>query len=291
LGIFAIPEVVFSAIRGGATVQDTGKVQLSMRGVIQGMKDVFTSWKLFLRSSVIGWIVGAVPGVGASTAIWVSYAQAKQTSKHPETFGQGNVEGVIAPESANNAKDGGACLCTLALGIPGSGEWVFILAAFLILGITPGPNMLTDRLPLSFSLLQVLFIANIIGAGICLLIAPYLARVALVPARHLVPIISVVIFVGCYTYEEQFFDVVTMLIFGVVGIAMIKYGLSRPALVLGFVLGNLFEQYLLIAWKSSGPLFFLRPISLIVICLTTLVIVWEPLKGVITNWRAKGARA
>lgn len=277
LGLFAVPEMIFLAT-GGGTLAQTRDVTLSARGVIEGVKDVFRHWGLWLRSSIIGYIVGVIPGVGAGTAIWVAYGQAKQTSKHPEKFGTGIVEGVIAPESSNNAKEGGALLTTLALGIPGSADMVVFLGALITLGIRPGPDMLTTYLPLSMSLLQVLFITSLLGAAICLVAAPYMARIATIPARILVPIVAVVIFIGTFANEGRIQDLITLLIFSVIGLAMVKYDFSRPALVLGFVLGNLFEKYLSLALNTDGPLFFTRPISLVIIFIIIGLFLYDPIR-------------
>ncbi len=278
LGLFAIPEIINMGVRGGL-VQQLGKVDLSMRGVIQGVKDVFRHKWLWLRSSIIGYIIGLIPGVGASTAIFVAYGQGKQTSKYPEKWGTGIVEGVIAPESANNAKEGGALLTTLVLGIPGSGEMVILLGALMMLGITPGLQMMTTYLPLSFSLLQVLFIGSFLGAVICLLIAPYLARVSTIPARFLFPLVTIIVFIGAFAYHERFLDLATLLIFGMLGVAMRKYGFNRPAMLLGYILGDLFEKYLFIAYRADGPLFFMTPISLSIITITIALFCFAPIKS------------
>ncbi len=129
LGLFAVPEAIVFSARGG-TMAPTGVVIKGMADVWEGAKDVFRHWGLWLRSTIVGYIIGIIPGVGATTATFIAYGQAKQTSKHPERFGTGIVEGVIAPESANNAKEAGSLLTTLALGIPGSAGMAILLGAF-----------------------------------------------------------------------------------------------------------------------------------------------------------------
>ena len=153
LGLFAIPVLLAASVTGKtiAPVESTSTGKFS--GVFQGVRDVFTHWWLWLRSTVIGYVVGLIPGIGSEAAIWTAYGQAKQTSKHPEIFGTGCIEGVIAPESADNSKEGGALLTTLSFGIPGSGIMAFFLAAFLIVGIQPGPKMLLEHTPLCFTML------------------------------------------------------------------------------------------------------------------------------------------
>ncbi len=289
LGIFALPEMIALAVKGG-TIARTEVVIKGMGDVLEGVKDVFRHWMLWLRSSVIGYIIGIIPGVGGEAAIFVAYGQAKQTSKHPERFGTGCVEGVIAPESANNAKEAGALLTTLALGIPGSATMALLLGAFLMVGLIPGPEMMTTHLGLSLSLLLVIVVANIIAAGICLLAAPHLAKVAIIPARILVPLVTVIALVGTFAYQEMFNDLIIALIFTAVGLAMRRFGYSRPALFLGFILGYLFEKYLFIALGTAGPLFFLRPISLTLIAIIIGVLALGPIRNLFGHWFKKGVK-
>ena len=286
LGLYALPEMIALATRGGTiTRRDTPLVTL--RSVMEGAKDVFRHWGLWLRSCVIGYVIGIIPGVGAPTATFVAYGQAKQLSKHPERFGTGTVEGVIAPESANNAKESGALLTTLALGIPGSAEMVLLLAALLLLGQRPGPEMLTVHLSLSLSLIIVIAVANLLGTAICLFFAPRLTRVATIPARLLVPIVLVLVFIGAFAYEEQFADIGVLLVFGLLGLAMRRYDFSRPALFLGYVLGDLFEKYIFIAYYAIGPLFFLRPVSLSIIFVIIALFAVAPVRNLLAR-RSKG---
>ncbi|MFC1945491.1 tripartite tricarboxylate transporter permease, partial [Chloroflexota bacterium] len=271
----------------GGSIAKTNKVSLSTRGVVEGAKDVFRHWGLWLRCSIIGYLIGVIPGVGSATATFVAYGQAKQTSKHPEKFGTGTVEGVIAPESCNNAKEGGALLTTMALGIPGSAEMVLVLGAIMMVGITPGPQMLISKLPLAFSLLQVLFVGSLLGAVFCFLMAPRLARIATVPGRILFPIVGVVVFIGAFSRDERFLDLAVLLIFTVIGLAMMKYGFNRPAMLLGYILGDLFEKYLFQALGTAGPLFFMRPISLSIIFIILALFLWNPVSNWLAN-RSKG---
>ncbi|MFC1872975.1 tripartite tricarboxylate transporter permease [Chloroflexota bacterium] len=290
LGLFALPQMISLAAKGGSIAQ-TNKVILSTRGVVEGAKDVFRHWGLWLRCSIIGYLIGVIPGVGSATATFVAYGQAKQTSKHPEKFGTGTVEGVIAPESCNNAKEGGALLTTMALGIPGSAEMVLVLGAIMMVGITPGPQMLISKLPLAFSLLQVIFVGSILGAIFCFLMAPRLARIATVPGRILFPIVGVVVFIGAFSRDERFLDLALLLIFTVIGLAMMKYGFNRPAMLLGYILGDLFEKYLFQAIGTAGPLFFMRPISLSIIFIILALFLWTPVSNWLSNRSKGGAKA
>jgi TctA family transporter len=284
LGIFAIPEAIGMAVEGG-TIAKTRVIIKGMHDVWEGAKDTFRHWTVWLRSTIIGYIIGIIPGVGAMAATFIVYGQAKQTSKHPERFGTGIVEGVIAPESANNAKEAGALLTTLALGIPGSASMAILLGAFLMLGLIPGPEMMTEHLDLSLTLLLVIVVANLLAVAICFPAAPYLAKVAYIPSRILVPLVLVIALVGVFAFRELFNDVIVTAIFSVLGIAMRRFGFNRPALVLGFVLGGLFEKYIFIAYRVAGPLFFMRPISLTLIFIIIALFTYGPIKNLFQHRR------
>ncbi len=284
LGLFALPAMIKLAMGGGAIARAETAIK-GMQGVWEGVKDVFRHWALWLRCTIGGLVIGIIPGVGASAATFMAYAHAKQTSKHPERFGTGTVEGVIAPESANNAKDGGALLTTLALGLPGSSDAAILIGAFLLLGLIPGPQMLRENLGLSLSLLYVLVLANLLAAAICFLTVRYLVKIASVPGRLLSPIVIIIALTGAFASREVFNDVTATLVFTVVGLAMVRFGFNRPALLLGFVLGGLFEKYLLIAYKIGGPLFFMRPISMSIIILLIAVFGFGAVKALLQRRR------
>jgi TctA family transporter len=252
---------------------------MGMKDVWEGAKDVFRHWGLWLRSTIIGYIFGVIPGVGASVAVFVAYGQAKQTSKHPELFGTGIVEGVIAPESCDNAKEAGSLLTTLALGIPGSLTGAMYLGAMLMMGLIPGPEMITKHMDLSLTLLIVVAVSNIIAAGICFALAPHMAMIARIPGRVLVPTILVFIFAGCFAYRGYFEDIIVMVIFSVIGVAARRFGYNLGGFAIGYILGGLFENYLFISLQIGGPLFFLRPISLFLIFILIAFFTYSPLKN------------
>jgi putative tricarboxylic transport membrane protein len=277
VGLFALPEMFALAATGGTIAKaQIGRVK-GIKDMMGGIKELFAHSRLNVFSSVIGYIIGVIPGIGGMVASWVSYGQAKQTSRHPERFGTGTPEGIIAPESANNASAGGSVLTTLALGIPGSSGCVLLLGAFLILGIIPGPEMLTTRLPLSLSLLLVIGVAGVIAAVICLLATPYLARIAGVPGHILVPLVITVVVAGVFVSQELFNDLIVLFVFGVIGWAMKQFGYNPATFVLGFVLGSLFEKYLFLSLSAWGPLFFVRPICLVLIVITIVLMCFTPI--------------
>ncbi|MFC1893792.1 tripartite tricarboxylate transporter permease [Chloroflexota bacterium] len=280
MGLFAIPVMVELAMKGG-TIAEAGTPIKGMHDVWMGAKDVFHNWKLWLRSSLIGYVFGVMPGVGVTGALFISYGYAKASSKHPELFGTGVVEGVIGPESANNAKESGALLTTLALGVPGSVTGAMMLAALIILGFAPGPSMLTEHLDLSLTLLILLAAANVIAVMICYPLAPRMAGIARIPSRLLVPLVVGMVFVGVYVSQGLIQDVIALLIFSALGVAVRHFGYNAGALILAFILGRLFEDYLMIGLQVGGPLFFLRPISLFLILIIITIFAYGPLKRVL----------
>ena len=289
LGLFGLSELFHLVMTGQTTIAQRAATKLS--GVVEGMKDVWRHKWLWFRSTIIGYIVGIIPGIGAEVAVWVSYGQAKQTSKHPEKFGTGVVEGVIAPEAADNAKEAGALLTTMALGIPGSAIMALFLAAFLMVGVTPGPRMMMEHLPLALTLLLGIALANIIGGVICLFAAPHLVRVASLHLDFLFPGILIVALAGVYMATLSPMNFITALAFGVLGLVMRRYGYSRPALLLGFVLGGMFENYSLLSIKIYGPLFFIRPIPLTLLIIMILLLNYPYLKRVLPGLRRRLTKA
>ncbi len=268
LGLFAIPELMglYSDLGGGEAKTFTRKE------ILQGVKDVFQHWFLVLRCSVLGTIIGMIPGLGADTAIFLAYAHAKQTSKHPERFGHGEVEGVIAPETANNAKEGGALVPTLGFGIPGSVVMAILIGAFIILGLQPGPAMMKNQPELIMVMALLTGLTNVVGSGVCLVAAKWLVRVASIRAGILVPWILMLIMVGAYVPNRSYVDVFITLGFGLLGIAMKAYHYPRVVLLLVVVLAKTLELNFWMGLQYFGMSMFLRPIVLIFIALIVITI-------------------
>ena len=270
LGLFAVPQAI-DLMATGAAITKVRHVAVTTRSdLLQGCKDVFDHWWLFLRSAIIGTVVGMIPGLGGTVASWIAYGHAKQTSKHPEKFGTGYVEGVLAPESSNNAKEGGGLIPTLAFGIPGSGSMAILLGAFLILGIDPGPFFIRDHLNLVFALVTYLIASNILGAVILFLASGQLARIAFVRGHIVGPLILILVAIGAYSVERDVLDVFAALIVGGLGYVMRILDYSRPAFFLGFILGLLAERYFHISLEAYGWLFFTQPISLVLLVIAIL---------------------
>jgi TctA family transporter len=267
LGIFALPEIADLVIQRQSIQMDTSRTNPS--GQRDGIRDTLRNWWLVLRCASIGTVLGSVPGVGTAVIDWVAYGHAARTEKGAaDTFGKGDVRGVIASEAANNAKEGGALVPTIAFGIPGSASMVLILGAMLIHGLVPGPDMLGKNLDVTFTLVWSVAIANLLGAGICFAFAHQLAKLALVRIGILAPAVLVVVFIGAYQGSRQFGDLYVLLIFGVLGWFMKRMRWPRPPLVLGFVLGDTIETYMFISWQLYEWAWILRPVVLVMFAIT-----------------------
>jgi len=285
MGLFAVPEILALMTSGKTITRADSMRPISLRQVVRGALDVFRHLGVFFRSSLIGTVIGIVPGVGGSTAPFVAYAAAKQTSPNPETFGSGRIEGVIAPESSSNAKEGGALVPTLALGIPGSASMALLLGAFIILGLQPGPEFLVKHLDLALALAMILAFGNVGSSVLMFALSKVLIYVTRVPGQMLAPILLVLICIGTYAAENNPNDVLFVFVFGVLGVTMERLDYNRPALLLGFVLGDTLERYFQISMNAYGGLFFMRPISLAIILLAVACIFWPSRKRVTRLWR------
>jgi len=286
-GIFAIPEMMALMYKGGAIVKAGIKVDAPMKDMFEGLKDVFRNWALFLRSAAIGTFVGIIPGVGADVAVWVAYGHAKMISKNPDRFGTGIVEGVIAPESANNAKEGGGFLPTLALGVPGSAGMAILLGAFLIAGIQPGPTFLRDNMSLVFTMIGALIISNLLGTFICMVASAKLVKITQLRSQYLAPFVLCLTCIGAFCGRYSLVDVFLMFGFGMLGWAMRELGYSRPSFFLGFILGGLAERYFNISIGTYGWKFFYTPIAMSVIALTLFGLAFQPLRSFIERGKIK----
>jgi putative tricarboxylic transport membrane protein len=234
LAIFAIPEIVDLLRRGEAIAEQPPLGG----GWIKGLLDAVRNWWLVLRCSVIGCIIGALP-IGGSD--WFAYGHAVQTCKPSDGFGKGDVRGVIAPEAANNANAGGALVPTLLFGIPGSGSTAVFLGGIILLGLHPGPEMLQSNLDVVFTIIWSLAIANILGAGICFFASAPIARLTTIPFVYLAPFLLTIIVFGAYQSTRRWGDIVTLFAIGILAVFLRRFGYSRPAFLIGFVLQNSIE--------------------------------------------------
>ena len=271
IGLFAIAEATSLLLKKGSIAE--GTVVTSFKGVRQGMAAVFRHFGLFLRSSSIGTLIGIIPGVGGTVANFVAYGQAVSTSKNSENFGKGDIRGVIAPDSANNAKDGGALVPTLIFGIPGSVEMAVLLGALVLHGIQPGPRLILDNAGLVLVLIYTLVLSNIVVGILGLFIATPLARLTSIRTEYIAPVILIVALLGAYATEGRIGDVIVALIFGLLGYTMQQYGFSRVALVIALVLGGMMQSSFHQTMDLFGIAgFFTRPISLSLFIVTVIMI-------------------
>src|SRR5882672_6632145 len=251
LGIFALPELCELAVARKRIAGDN-KPDISLSNQWQGVRDCFTHWWLVLRCAVLGTALGAIPGIGSAVIDWIAYGYAQRTEKNPQTFGTGDVRGVIAPESSNNAKEGGHLVPTIAFGVPAGASMAILLGAFLMHGLTPGPEMLTKQLDVTYTIVWSLTLAHVIGAVICLFACPWLARISTVRPEILLPIVLSLVFVAAYEGSHDWGDLYSLMTFGVLGWIMKRLAWPRPPLVVGLVIGAIFERYLYISTSLYG---------------------------------------
>lgn len=271
LGLFAIPEIIEVARNRGSISQVPE--DKSNAGLLMGITDVYRNWWLAVRCSAIGLYIGLLPGIGGSIVDWVAYGHAVQSSKDKDSFGAGNVRGVIAPEAANNAMKGGALIPTIAFGVPGTAPMAIMLGAFLIQGMTPGPQMLTTHLNVTLSLLWTLVIANILAVVVLLLFSRKIAKVVFLPSYYIIPAIVVFLFMGSWISTSNIGDWYVLLGAGLLGYVMKQAGWPRPPVVLGFILCPIMENALYISYQSYAMSWILRPVSLTIAVLVVLTVI------------------
>ncbi len=281
LGIFAFAEMIDLGARGrGARIAE-GEVTMRWGQLWEGTKAVFREWWLSLRTAIIGTFIGIIPGLGGDAATWICYGHAVQTCKNNENFGKGDIRGVIGVETANNSKEGGSLLPTIVFGIPGSSGMAILLGAFLILGIVPGPKMITDHLDLVWGMVWVMVIANIIGAVTLYPISGYMGKLAFLRGSLLIPPIVALATVGAFLIRGHWQDVVLAVSFGFLGYGMKRWHYPRAPLILGFILGPLAENYLHKSLGVWGIAFLKRPVVAVLLVMVFLSLgysVWHALR-------------
>ena len=239
------------------------------------MKDCLDNWWLILRCSWIGGGIGSIPGISASVVDWLAYGHALKTEKGAsKTFGKGDVRGVIASESANNAKEGGALVPTVAFGVPGSATMAILLGAFLMHGLVPGPDMLTKNLDITYAMVWSVALANILGAGMCYAFSPQFAKLSALRYQLILPAVLGIIYIGAFEASRDWGDLYSVCCSSVWSAGLMKqFKWPRPPLILGVVLGDSIERYMFISIERYGMEWFLRPVVaiLFLIAITGLV--------------------
>ena len=281
LGIFAIPEIV-ALLRQDKAISDR---QALGGGWIEGVKDWWANRWLSARCSIIGVIVGVIPGLGGSVVDWIAYGHAVQTTPDKSNFGKGEIRGIIGPESSNNAKEGGGLVPTLLFGIPGSGSMAIFIGALALLGsgIDVGPSLLENHLDFTYSIVWLLALANVVGTILCIALSGQIARLTNVRFALLAPFIFMVISFAAFQSGQNLMDLVALFAIGFLGIMMRRFDWSRPAFLIGFVLSNPVENYSNNAnqiagirfrdsWEA-GMAYVMSPIVIVLMIITVLSVV------------------
>jgi TctA family transporter len=286
VGIFAVPEIVDLAVRGTAIAGDVSYGRLG-KGVVEGIKDTFRHFGLTIRCSLIGTFIGIMPGLGGAVAQWLAYGHATQSARSADErkgFGQGDVRGVLGPGAANNSKEGGALIPTVAFGVPGSSGMAILLGGFFLLGLVPGPDMLTKHLAVTFSMVWTIVLANLVTVGASLLFVNQLAKLTTIRAHLLIPFILLLVFIGSYTANNSYGDLAVMLVFGALGYAMVSAGWPRAPFVLGLVLGKIAENYLYISTARYGAAWLGRPVVVVLFILAAVVVCYPFVQARRSRW-------
>lgn len=283
IGMFATTEILLNVVKPIGKDKEKQRTIEKIRGFGFSLKEMFGQTKNFLISSAVGLVVGFLPGMGGSLANQIAYVTVQKASKHPEKFGTGIMDGIVASESSNNASIGGAMIPLLALGIPGDGPTAMLLGAFTIHGLVAGPLLFKT----SGDLVNLIFAAMILCAFIMLIVEFFgiriFAKIIAVPREILYPVVLAICIVAAYANNRSMFDVWTLLICGIIGFMMAKFKLPRACFVLGFVMGTNIETNLRRALQlSRGSFvpFFTRPISCVLLILTFALIARAVLKQV-----------
>ncbi|MGP9809419.1 tripartite tricarboxylate transporter permease [Halomonas sp. AOP12-C2-37] len=282
LGIFALPEIIDLLGKRGAIAEEP--CQLG-QGWKEGMKDVVRRPGLVARCAGIGSLIGTIPGLAGSVVDWLTYGHAVQTAKDKSQFGKGDIRGVIAPESANNACACGAMVPTLLFGIPGSGTAAVFLGGLLLLGLQPGVSMLETNLDLTYTIIWSLALANILGAALCLGLARPVSSLTRVPFVILAPLITVLILFAAYQATRSLGDFFALGIVGAFGVLFKQANWSRPAFLIGFVLAPGAETYFYQAAQFQGAAAFTRPGVLIIGAMIAASLLLPPLRSYLQKRR------
>jgi putative tricarboxylic transport membrane protein len=271
MGLFGISEVLINL--EAPEIRDVFKTGL--KGVLPTREDWRRSWAAVIRGSLLGFFIGVLPGGGAVISSFVSYAVEKRMSRHPEQFGNGAIEGVAAPEAANNAASTSSFIPLLTLGIPGNATIAMIFVALMIHGIRPGPMLLQEHPDLFWGVIASMYIGNVMLLALNLPLVGFWVRLLRVPYHFLAVLVTIVCLIGAYSVKSSVFDVGMMVVFGVMGYFMRKGGFPPAPLILSMILGPILERSLQQALISTGgdpSIFVKKPISAALLCIAALLV-------------------
>lgn len=272
IGLFGGAEVLQLMLSKRSISQAAPTSSTSLNGRTQGIRETFKHWGVVIRASSIGVVIGMLPGLGGSVSQWMAYGNAKQTSKNPEKFGKGAIDGVVAAGATSNAKDGGQLVPTIAFGIPGGAATAVLLGGFMILGLTPGEEMLTTQLDLTMSMVWIGLIANIVIATFALLCIKPLSKLTNIPGPVLVPALLMLLVIGSYSVENSIFGVLIMILASAVGVICLRFDWPRIPFLLAVVLGGFAESYLNLSNSIFGSDWVTRPGVLILFAIALLAL-------------------
>jgi putative tricarboxylic transport membrane protein len=275
IGLFGIGELLWS-LHEGVHVSKTGTIQYNKEDKFwpTALDWLETRWTL-VRGSILGFVVGVIPGAGATIASLMSYSVEKSVSRTPERFGNGSMPGLVAPEAANNAASAGAMIPLLTLGIPGSASTAVLLGAFLLWGLRPGPLLMTQNPEFAWGLIASMYLGNMMLVALSIFAIPFFVAMLRVPYRVLAPIVVLLSVIGTYTVHSSMVETWLMIVAGVFGYFMKRFGFSPAVLVVALVLGPLAEDTLrqtLTISRGSFLIFLQRPVSLLLGVMTVALV-------------------
>lgn len=286
IGLFAVAEMINLYVKGGSVANNAASVKITK--MTSGLMQTFRHWPTVLRGSLIGTVVGAVPGVGGVVASFLSYSMTVQAAKEQDrdSFGKGNIKGVIAPEAAINAKDCSALIPTLAFGIPGGVEMAVFMGILIVHGMQPGPLMLVDHQVEIYGLIWALTASCVLASFTGLMLVKPLSHVTLLDAQILVPIVLCVAFAGSYAIDMTIENVVVTAVFGFIGYLMIRFDYPRLTIVIALVLGasaeRNFHQSMLMS-DGKWSIYLNRPISAVLLAATIALLVIPVVRAMLSR--------
>ena len=285
MGLFGLAQV-FSMIERRLTIEEVAKTPTRLRELLPNRDEWRDSIGAILRGTLVGFLVGVLPGSGATISSYVAYAVEKRRSPHPERFGRGAIEGVAAPESANNAATSSGFIPLLTLGLPANVVMALMLGAFMLHGVTPGPMLLAQKPEMFWGIITSMFIGNLMLLVLNLPLIGLFAKVTRMPSSYLIPVIVLACVIGAYGVNNNPVDIFIMLGFGIFGYLADKFGYSLAPLVLAFVLGPLMETSLrqsLILSQGSFSTFVERPISAVLLALGAVFVLAPAVRRAFTS--------
>lgn len=292
IGLFAVPQVIQGMRAGASGVIPRFRVGLTQ--MLPSWRELRALHRSMLVGSAIGTGVGAIPGTGGPIAVFLAYDAARRISRDPSAFGRGSMEGVAAPEAANNGVTGGALIPMLTLGIPGDPITAILLGALIIQGLAPGPLLFREHPQFVYGVFWALLLANLMTLAVAVLSVRWIVQVLRVPQRVLIPAIALLCIVGAYGIRNTFFDSLVMLAFGALGYVFRRYGFPVVPMIIGLVLGSeLEEEFRLSLILSAGDatVFLRHPIAAGFLALTALAFAGPWLQAAWARWQRRGAAA